>query len=120
MIISDSEKYIMDVLWRGSVKTAKEIVSELEADTNWHEKTIKTLINRLLKKKAIGYEKQGREYRYFAILKEDDYIAQATDSFLQKVFKGDVSSLVAAFAKKEKLSSEEIEELKEIIRGLEK
>ena len=118
MKISDSEKLVMDVLWRTSAKTAKEIIAELDSKLQWHEKTVKTLLNRLLKKEVIGFNKEGREYCYFPILKEDDYISGATDSFLEKVFKGDVSSLVAAFAKKEKLSSDDIRDLKTLLNDI--
>lgn len=120
MQISDSEKFVMDILWRSSFKTAKEIIAELEPDLKWHEKTVKTLLNRLLKKDAIDFDKQGREYRYFSVLKEEDYISGVADHFLKKVFKGNVSSLVAAFAKKEKLSAEDIRELKVLLNEIDK
>jgi len=116
--ITDSEKYLMDVLWQSSPQTAKGIIGHLDSEIEWHEKTVKTLLNRLLKKDAIGFEKQGREYLYFPILKQQDYIDGASESFLNKVFNGNVSSLVAAFAKSEKLSTHDINELKSLLKEI--
>ena len=59
----------------------------------WQDKTVKTLINRLLKKEAIGFEKDGREYLYFPLLKESDYISTASENFLEKVFNGKITNL---------------------------
>ncbi|PHS16856.1 MAG: BlaI/MecI/CopY family transcriptional regulator [Kangiella sp.] len=119
MQISDSEKLIMDSLWNSSPKTAKQIIENLDPALNWADKTAKSLINRLLKKEAISFNKQGREYLYFPLLEREDYIENATDSFVNRVFNGSVSSLVAAFAKKEKLSEHELSELKQLIKEIE-
>lgn len=119
MQISDSEKILMDSLWQSSPLTAKQIIETLDVGLEWHDKTVKTLLNRLLKKEAVGYEKQGREYLYFPILKEKHYLESASDSFVNRVFNGSVSSLVAAFSKKEKLSQHELSELKQLIKEIE-
>ncbi|WP_196139718.1 BlaI/MecI/CopY family transcriptional regulator [Aliikangiella sp. G2MR2-5] len=118
MKISDSEKYIMDLLWQSSPLSAKTIIGQLDPCLEWQDKTVKTLINRLLKKGAIDFEKQGREYLYFPVLKEEDYIIDASENFVERVFKGNVSSLIAAFAKTDKLSSKDIEELKGLVNQL--
>ncbi len=118
MQISDSEKLIMDVLWSQSPLTAKAIISQLDESLNWQDKTVKTLVNRLLKKQAVAYKKNGREYLYYPLLKEADYISKESDNFLTKVFKGKVSNLVAAFAKQDKLSHQEVEALKQLLKGL--
>ncbi len=119
MQISHSEKLIMDCLWRSSPQSASQIIKRLDNKLDWHDKTVKTLLNRLLKKEAVGFEKKGREYLYYPVLVESDYIENATDSFVNRVFNGSVSSLVAAFAKKEKLSQHELSELKQLIMEIE-
>jgi len=118
MQISHSEKTLMDSLWQSSPLTAKQIIETIDESLDWHEKTVKTELNRLLKKEAIGYNKQGREYLYYPILKQNDYIESASESFLQRVFNGSVSSLVANFAKQEKLSAKDISELKQLLKEI--
>ena len=74
----------------------------------------------MLKKNAIAFNKEGREYLYYPILKEQDYLRDASDNFLKKVFNGSVTSLVASFAKQEKLSDKDLAELKALIKDIEK
>ncbi len=119
MQISDSEKIIMDSLWEASPLSARQIIEKLDSDLNWHDKTVKTLLNRLLKKKAINFQKNGREYIYLPILKKNDYTKNAADNFVHRVFNGSVTSLVAAFSKSEKLTSDDLKELKKLIQEIE-
>ena len=124
MQISNSEKILMDVLWRESSTdapiAAKTIIEQIDRGLGWHDKTVKTLLNRLLKKQAIGFQKKGREYLYYPILVEQEYVDIAADNFLHRVFKGSVSSLVASFAKQEKLTDKDLSELKALIKDMEK
>ena len=53
-IISDAESQVMAVLWRRSPLSSEEIVGELQQAIDWHEKTIRTLLNRLLGKGAVS------------------------------------------------------------------
>jgi len=61
--ISEAEWEVMRVLWNESPLTANKIVDELTATTRWKGTTIRTLINRLVEKSVIGYEKKGRRKR---------------------------------------------------------
>lgn len=124
MQISNSEKMLMDVLWQSASKitplTARQIIKRVDSKLDWHDKTVKTLLNRLLKKNAIAFKKEGRVYLYYPVLKQQDYLRDASDNFLKKVFNGSVTSLVASFAKQEKLSETDLVELKALIKDIEK
>lgn len=123
MQISNSEKSLMDILWRDSSSqkpiAAKQIIERLDDKVQWHDRTVKTLLNRLLKKQAVGFQKKGREYLYYPILLEQDYVEVAVDHFLHRVFNGSVSSLVASFAKQEKITDEDLVALKALIKDME-
>ena len=59
--ISETEWELMRVVWARSPLTAAEIIAELRtADPTWHPKTVRTLLNRLVKKKALGHRPDGR------------------------------------------------------------
>lgn len=49
----------MKVIWQGNPITAEQIVLELPKEIEWSHQTVRTFINRLLKKKVIGFEKSG-------------------------------------------------------------
>ncbi|TPG70178.1 BlaI/MecI/CopY family transcriptional regulator [Brevibacillus laterosporus] len=115
--ISDSEWEVMKVLWsKKSPQTANDIIKALEGHKDWMPKTIRTLINRLVQKNAISYHQdKGRGYFYYPVVSQDDYLQVETKSFLQRLYGGALQPLLVNFLKDEKLSKEEISELKNIL-----
>jgi len=113
--ISDSEWEVMRALWTESPLTANRIVEKLTATTPWKATTIRTLINRLVEKKAIGYEKKGREHHYSPLASESECVQAESQSFLERVYRGALNPILAAFMENEKLSPEDIKQLKRIL-----
>jgi BlaI family penicillinase repressor len=119
MPISDAESVVMEVLWRAAAPmSAEEVVAALADTTDWQEPTIKTLLNRLLKKRAIVAERDGKRYLYSAKLKRADYVHSASKSLLDRLFGGRVAPLVAHFSEAGKLSKKDLVELKRLIEEL--
>jgi BlaI family penicillinase repressor len=113
--ISEAEWLVMKVFWTHSPLTANAVVDELSAATKWSDKTIKTLINRLMKKGALGFKRQGRMYVYHPRVAEADCAREEGRSFLRRVYGGAVTPMLAAFLEEQHLSACEIEELKRIL-----
>ena len=118
--ISDAESRVMEVLWRQSPQSAEEIVATLQHDTAWHEKTIKTLLNRLLGKRAVSAQKDGRRYLYAPRLRREDWQQQESRSLLDRVFGGRVAPLLAHFSQHEKLSAKDIAELRKLVDAIDR
>jgi BlaI family penicillinase repressor len=116
--ISDAESRVMDVLWQASPLGSDDIVAALLAPTGWHEKTIKTLLNRLLGKGAIRAEKDGRRYLYSPLLRREDWQQRESRSLLDRVFGGKVAPLLAHFSQHEKLSAKDVAELRKLIDAI--
>ena len=113
--ISEAEWQVCQELWRQSPQTANEIVRLLSDRNGWSPRTVRTLINRLVKKNVLGYESQGREYQYFPLVNKDKCVAAYTQSFVERVFNGAAGAMVAAFIKQKRLSAQEIAELRAIL-----
>jgi len=113
--ISDSEWLIMKIIWMNETATANEIIEALDSEKDWAPKTIKTMLNRLVSKKILGYIKEGRAYKYYPLVSSEETIESETKSFLDKVFDGKFSGLVANFVESNDFDDEEIEELKKIL-----
>ncbi|MDZ4859996.1 MAG: BlaI/MecI/CopY family transcriptional regulator [Candidatus Hydrogenedentes bacterium] len=113
--ISVSEWVVMRVIWDKSPRTANDVVGALEAETAWSPQTIKTLLNRLVKKKALGYEANGRIYHYYPLVQEEDCARAESRSFLERVYRGALTPMLSHFLELEKLSAEEIEELRRVL-----
>ena len=73
--ISAAEAVVMEILWRNHPLAADEVVAAL-ADRDWAEATVKTLLNRLLNKGAIGAEKDGRRYLYSPQVAREDWVLE--------------------------------------------
>lgn len=118
--ISKTEFEVLEALWDQSPASASEIIERLNRKKSWHEKTVKTLLNRLVKKEAIGFTKEQRRYQYFPLIERDSYTQQESQSFVERLFSGRLSPLVAGFAKQKKLNRNDIDELKQLIADWEK
>lgn len=114
--ISEAELEVMKILWDLGKATSSEIIDILIQSTDWKPKTIQTLITRLASKGAIVSEKtNGKAFIYTPNIKEEEYKSEANKSFLQKLYNGSLSRMVASFIKDEKLSKEEINKLKKLL-----
>lgn len=114
--ISEAEWRVMKLLWEKSPRTANEIVETLEGNVHWNAQTIRTLVNRLVQKGALKYEKEGRAFQYFPNVREQDVQKAETKSFISRVFNGTMKPMFAAFLEDSDLSEEEIDELERILK----
>lgn len=113
--ISESEWQVMKVFWASGPQTGNQVVSALADSTFWSPKTIKTLINRLVKKKVLGFDKQGRSYSYYPLVGAEDCARAETRSLLKRVYGGALQPMLSHFLEHESISEEEIEELQRIL-----
>ncbi|HUA78846.1 MAG TPA: BlaI/MecI/CopY family transcriptional regulator [Dyella sp.] len=118
MAISEAEAVIMDVLWRQSPRSAEEILAEVGTKQDWQEGTVKSLLNRLLTKKAVKAERDGRRYLYFPRLTREQYVSQESKGLLDRLFEGRVAPLVAHFSEQRKLTKKDIAELRKLLEEL--
>jgi predicted transcriptional regulator len=118
--ISAAESQIMQALWAAGPMGAEDIVREVGTAQNWGEATVKTLINRLLKKKAIASEREGGRARYRPLLTREEYLTGESQGLLDRLFGGEVAPLVAHYARHRPLSPQELERLKALIAELER
>jgi BlaI family transcriptional regulator, penicillinase repressor len=116
--ISEAESVVMEVLWRRSPIATEDVMAALEPNGKWQETTVKTLLNRLLKKGAVGARKDGRRYLYSPVLTRKEWIFQESTGFLNRLFGGRVAPLVAHFSAHRKLSKKDIADLKRLIEEL--
>ena len=92
--ITDSELEIMQVLWNNGNCGLAEIVAELDKTKKRNKNTVKTLLYRLVDKGAVKSQKvNGQEFSYAPTITEKKYLSKANDSFLSKLYKGNVEKL---------------------------
>ena len=116
--VSGAESRIMEALWARGPLTAEDLVREVGAAQDWGEATVKTLITRLLKKKAIASAREGGRARYTPLITREDYVTGESQGLLDRLFGGQLAPLVAHYAKHRALAPEEVARLKRLIDGL--
>lgn len=112
--VSEAEKSVMDVLWQESPLSSLEVVEKLQSQ-EWSEKTVKTFLNRLVKKGVVTFEKDGRRYLYSPAIEREEFLADESEGFLDKVFKGNMKELLATFVENKQLSQNELDYLKGLL-----
>lgn len=113
--ISDAEWIVMREFWLRGEATSSEVIAVLCKAQKWKPPTVQTLIARLVKKGALGFTRQGREYLYRPLVDEADCIHEASRSFVDRVFGGRIAPLVACFLERQKLSKHDIEEMRKLL-----
>src|SRR3569833_2342773 len=113
--ISGAESQVMEAVWGKGPLAADEIVAEVGAPQGWGEATVKTLINRLLKKKALISERIDGRTRYRALVSRADYVQGESQGLLDRLFGGELAPLVAHYAKHRNLTADEDKRLKRLI-----
>ena len=113
--ISEAESRIMEALWRKSPLTPEQVIAAVGPENGWAPATVKTLVTRLLKKKAIAGAKEGDSYRYRPLITRASWVQSESQGLLDKLFKGEVAPLVAHFAEHRKLSAKDLKQLKALI-----
>ncbi|WP_127533790.1 BlaI/MecI/CopY family transcriptional regulator [Paenibacillus kobensis] len=113
--ISEAEWEVMKIIWAGAPLTASDVVAALEGSKDWNPKTVRSLMNRLVEKGALGCNPEGKSYSYFPLVKEDECVRYETSSLLRRIYGGALKPMLVHFLSDERLTKEDIEELKQIL-----
>ena len=113
--ITDAEWEVMNVLWEHSPSTATELADALCARMDWHPKTLKTLLGRLVKKGVLRYRTEGNRYVYSPAIPRQRYVKEEAASFVERVFGGEATPMLVHFVRNTRLTKEEIDELRRIL-----
>lgn len=112
--ISNAEWEVMNVVWKGEWFWANQIVDAL-CGMDWNNRTVKTLIARLVKKGVLEYRVEGKRYLYRAALSRQECVRHESRSFLKRVFGGTPQNMMAFLVENEELSEKDIEDLRKIL-----
>lgn len=113
--ISDAEWEVMNILWGRSPQMAAEVVEAVAIPMGWSPRTVKTLLNRLVKKQALAFEAQGKRYLYRPAVKREQCVRAESRSFLARVFGGAVGPMLVQFVSQAELTPQEIEALQRVL-----
>ena len=113
--ISEAEWQVMSLAWERPPIAAADVVETLSQRTGWHSRTIRTLLDRLVKKGALKAARDGKRYLYTPQVSLEECVRQESQSFLERVFGGEPAPLLLHLVKESNLSKDEIRELKRLL-----
>jgi BlaI family penicillinase repressor len=106
---------IMQVLWDMGQATAREITDAINRIEPIAHSTVQTLLRGLEEKGAVTHESEGRTFVFFPLVEEGEFKQDATRDLVERVFGGNAGTLVAHLLKNEKVSREELNEIRKLI-----
>jgi len=118
--ISESEWRVMNMVWERSPIAAADMVEALSRQNAWHSRTVRTLLDRLVKKGALKTTVDGKRYLYEPRVSMEACVRRESRSFLQRVFGGEPAPMIQYLVKESNLSPDEIKELKQLLSEKEK
>jgi BlaI family transcriptional regulator, penicillinase repressor len=114
--ISHAEWEVMEVVWKQKSVTAEDIVRTLGTRRKRSPRTVKSLLSRLVAKKAIGHELDGTRYAYHSRVDRDRCVRIECQAFLRRVFAGKPAALLTHFAQSSRLTPAEQRQLRKALR----
>ncbi len=112
----DSERRVMEVLWREGAIPAGQVVKILKGEIGWNRNTTYTVIKKCVDKGAIRREEPG--FVCVPLLSRQEVQEYETEELIDKMFDGSKEKFFAAFLDGKKLSKKEVEQLKKLIDDL--
>jgi BlaI family penicillinase repressor len=117
--LTKAEEQIMQELWLLEKAFVKEIVDKLPEPKPAYN-TVSTIIRILEKKGFVDHYAYGKTHQYFPLISKTDYTKSYFKNFLNGYFSNSFQEMVSFFAKEDKMSLSELEELiKEVGKDLE-
>lgn len=117
--IGESELEIMKVLWNAKEPVTSLDIGEAVKDRGWKKTTIATFLTRLAEKGAVCAEKQGKLYYYTPLISAREYRISQTKSLIANLYNGSAKEFAVSFFKEQKLSQDDIKELRAIFEDKE-
>lgn len=119
--LSDAEWCVMEVLWSAARPlTAIEIADNVPDERGWSLATVKSLLSRLLGKRAVEPRKDGRRFLYVPAIDREPYVAAESRRFVRRMFGGTLSPLFAQMAEEEALDDEDLARIEAMLKELRK
>lgn len=117
--LTPTEWHLMECLWERAPRTGREAAEYMSASQGWSRSTTLTLLRRMTAKGILDCFEENGVNVYVPRIERGEAAVRETDSFLSRVYRGSVSTLLSAVTQRQNLTKQEIDELYDIIRKAE-
>lgn len=117
--ISEAELEVMEALWAANGPlTATDVAARVGGGRDWTLATVKTMLSRLAAKGALSHREDGRRFVYSPAIERDAYVGTESRRFVDRLFGGRLSPLVAKLAEEDGLDDKDIAAIEAILKEL--
>jgi BlaI family transcriptional regulator, penicillinase repressor len=113
--LTKAEEQIMQLLWDQEKAFVKDVVEQMPNPKPAYN-TVSTIIRILEKKGFVGYTAYGKTHEYFPLVSRKDYTKTYMKNFMRNYFSGSFQEMVSFFAREDKMSVSELDELMEDVK----
>jgi predicted transcriptional regulator len=112
--LTKAEEQIMQILWKLEKAFVNDIVGEMPEPKPAYN-TVSTIVRILETKEFVGHKAYGKTHEYFPLISKDEYTSGSLNRLVSDYFDNSYHNLVSFFARKDKISVNELEEMKKMI-----
>ena len=105
------ESRFADIIWENQPLITKDLVKLCENELNWKRTTTYTVLKKLCERGIFKTE----DSTVTAIISKEEFQAMQSEKFVDETFDGSLPAFIAAFTSRQKLSAEEISEIRKMI-----
>lgn len=113
--ISDSEWEVMRIVWTLKKAYTSQIITELQKKNDWTDSTIKTLIRRLVQKRLLKTEKDGRRFIYTPTISQIDMMKKVTNNLFNRLCDMHKGKVIIELIKESPISKGDLIKLNDVI-----
>lgn len=117
--LAKREEQIMQAVWQLGHAFIKEIINEMP-DPKPHYNTIATMVKILEDKRFLEHESIGNVFRYYPVISKEQYQNHAMTDIVSQYFDNSYPNMLMFFAKEQKISEEELNEIINLIKSQKK
>ncbi len=114
--LAKREEQIMQAFWTVGSAFIRDIIPHLP-DPKPHYNSVATMVKILEDKKFLSHTTVGNVYQYFPLVSKEDYQKYTLKDIVGQYFDNSYPRMLAFFAKQQKLSEEEMNEILDIIKS---
>jgi predicted transcriptional regulator len=119
-LLTEAELELMTILWKKGESSVNEVIEQLPPDRPAAYTTISTILRILEQKGFVRARKEGRGHLYIPNIEKDEYESRSIKDMVDRVFDGAPVALARQLLQTERLSSEDLDELRRLIDRLER
>ena len=112
--LTKAEEQIMQILWDLEKAFVKDIMVHLPEPKPAYN-TVSTIVRIMERKGFVGYKAYGKTHEYYPLISKPEYTKKFLHGFVKDYFSNSYKQKVSFFAKEEKLSLSEMEEMRKLI-----